>query len=184
MEACGATATAAQLLQICPSSTAAGGCTATVLPSAAAATSGSGSAAIPACAAGNMEVLFAYVALNTRTAAAYTIGPHSGTLGNFTEQLSLCVPDGCHPFSVTNTSASDAAWFMCGQRGTTPSETEVCVESAAGLCYGLTGCARVKSYVHHSSSQWFFLSDAERGSSDYLQVGATFNMSVDVCVCA
>jgi len=163
IEACGMTATAAQLLKICPSKTAAAGCVATVLPQAAAEQTS-------ACGAGELEVQLAYIALDTPSPPSYSIGPFHGTLKNFTEQLSMCVADGCHPLTLTNTSISGASWYMCGQRGAVPWNAQVCVESAAGLCYGLTGCSQVRSYVHHSSAQWFFLSDSERGSSDYLQV--------------
>ena len=166
LEACGATASASQLLHLCPAPDTAAGCTAEVLPTAR--ESKDAGKPLSPCHPGTMSVSMAYAALETPEPVLFSLGNRTEVLSQFTESRTMCVSEGCHALNFRNTSASDAIWFMCGRRGTVPWSAQVCVEPATGECYGLSGCPMLRSAIHHASAQWFFLGTSDRGSEDYV----------------
>lgn len=91
--------------------------------------------------------------------------PLRGTLpaGKFALTEGLCLSDGCHNLTVGSKSSkpSNEFWFMCNRRGLVPHASQVCVERNFGLCYGISGCPILKSYLPHSAGQYFFMYHVE-----------------------
>jgi hypothetical protein len=102
--------------------------------------------------------------LNGWDGATYTISnknelhAHGSLVQGFAESEVLCLQDGCYDFKVTGGERpGDIFWNLCGFRGGAPFQSEICVEKQYGLCYGLSGCPRIKSYLHHKDEHHYFL---------------------------
>lgn len=82
-----------------------------------------------------------------------------GTLKiGFSASQPICLPDGCYDFSVLPGSHDpEIFWNLCGHRGVAPFESQLCVEKNFNFCYGLSGCPALKSYLHHSDAQYYFV---------------------------
>lgn len=108
-------------------------------------------------------------------AAAAAAGALVGSLpaGQFGRTDGLCLPDGCHNLTVGSppglSPSADSKldfWFLCGERGLVPWRAQVCVERAFGLCFGLTGCPVLKTYLPRSEGHVLVLhhTDTEPGA--------------------
>lgn len=78
----------------------------------------------------------------------------------FLSVIPVCLPNGCYSLDIdgdTRADFDDAFWIACSFKGSVPWHADVCVDSAYGLCYGLTGCPIIKSYSKTSFLQWFFV---------------------------
>ena len=108
--------------------------------------------------------------LTQKNAGAGT-SPKTGGLpkGLFAKTDGLCLADGCHdldvgpplPPSGQHPKAGKGLsefWFLCGFRGLVPWSAQVCVDHRLGLCYGLTGCPLLLSYLHHSAGHYATIS--------------------------
>lgn len=75
---------------------------------------------------------------------------------------SLCLNDGCYKYVVGGDNSSlydEIFWLTCGLRGHSPWNTQLCVDHAYNLCYGLTGCPVLKSYARTHNKQWYVIYD-------------------------
>ena len=88
------------------------------------------------------------VASGTFSAVTPYSGAGTGEMAAVQQHSAMCIPDGCHSFIITNTTATgsggtssgsgeettvgQAVWFLCGQRGTVPWSAQLCVEAAYG----------------------------------------------------
>lgn len=88
----------------------------------------------------------------------------SGTLeSGFVDTDEVCLSDGCYDFNTyfpstpSSNIESSSFWSVCGTRGKLPSSSQICVEKAYDLCYGLTGCVYSKSYTHTSDFNYAFI---------------------------
>ena len=162
---CGRTAYAGQVLKVCvaaDNSCEAHAPTATGSPAARA-----------SCAASNssyLDLSMFSLHANGWGASEFRVGAGAGALvgslpaGQFGRTVGLCLPDGCHNLSVgplpglpPSADSNTDFWFLCGERGLVPWRAQVCVERAYGLCYGLTGCPVLKTYLPRSDGHVLLL---------------------------
>lgn len=158
-EACGVQGSHYDVIRMCIDSS--GKCTASIVNSLSAATCNSSSTPIafnmfsPSLSGwgGNRFLL-------SRGNDVMSTGWEGGS--GFFSHSSLCLEDGCYSYAVSgdNSSAySNSFWLTCGIRGHLPWNTQLCVDNAYQLCYGLTGCPVIKSYARTHNRQWYVVYD-------------------------
>ena len=79
-----------------------------------------------------------------------------------------CVPDGCYDLNVTdgytkldidNYDPKDNFWMACHMMMAVPWTSQLCIDSARNLCYGITGCPTLTSQLDRLDRQWFIVFD-------------------------
>lgn len=107
----------------------------------------------------------------------------TGTMvSGFVRTEELCLPDGCYDFSVTTGShEKEIFWNLCGHRGVAPFESRLCVEKAYDFCYGLSGCPPLKSYLHHSDAQYYFVYHERDGGGYDLDAAGDLHGVHELC---
>jgi aqualysin 1 len=97
----------------------------------------------------------------------------------FEETQHMCLPDGCYNFQAQFEDAATSLtiqqtsfWSLCSTRGTIPWSSQLCLEKDYGLCYGLSGCAYLKSYAHTSDFEFAFIThyDTDYQATDLDQI--------------
>ena len=129
-------------------------------------------------------------ARNGWNGATYTISASNGAIkaqgtviDGFENDEVVCLEDGCYNFHVTaGDSPRDIFYNLCGHRGIAPFKSTFCVEKAYGLCYGLSGCPIIKSYLHNDDYHMYFISHKEDGIGDVLDAASNVHSVHELCM--
>jgi hypothetical protein len=132
-------------------------------------TASNGSPSNTSCKSNNVPIYLFDKDANGWNDNMYTITNNHGqkvvdiTLNSvFSSITSACLEDGCYNLEVGSSSESlqsNEFWSTCGFRGTVPWNSKICLEKKYDLCYGISGCHYLKSYMHESDLQRYFIYD-------------------------